>query len=101
MLHPRRPRLLNLPLQHLVADPPLRRISIHTPRMNRVQANIQDVPATAANAVQADEDAVGVYFSAPTLPRVSGLGRLQCSPPLRQDTDSAAYQHSNFHGSIF
>ena len=36
------PRLLNLPLQHPLRDFPLRRFRIHAPRMNRVQADVEN-----------------------------------------------------------
>ena len=42
------PRPLNLPdllLQHLLRHQPLLRICIRAPRMNRVHAHVQDVPA--------------------------------------------------------
>lgn len=48
ILRLRRPRLLVLPLQLRQRDSPLRRIRVRAPRVNRVQANIQDVPATEA-----------------------------------------------------
>lgn len=35
----------NFPLNHLLRDPPPRRVRIDAARMNRVEANIQDVPA--------------------------------------------------------
>ena len=41
--------LRNLALQYRLRHPPLRRISIRAPRMNRVHADIQDVP-TAESA---------------------------------------------------
>ena len=42
MLHLRGPRLLNLTLQHLLRHLPLRRISIHAPRMDQVDRVLQN-----------------------------------------------------------
>ena len=48
VLHLRLLHLRDLPLQHLLRHQPLRRICIRAARMNRVHADIQDVPATEA-----------------------------------------------------
>ena len=41
-------RLRNLSLQHPLRHHPLRRISIRAPRMNRIHAHIENIPATKA-----------------------------------------------------
>ena len=44
----RLPHLRDLPLQHLLRHQPLRRICIRAARMNRVHADIQNVPTAEA-----------------------------------------------------
>ena len=46
VLRLRFPHLVNLRLQQRLRQHPVRRNRIHTPRLNRIDANVQDVPAT-------------------------------------------------------